>query len=168
MSFQQFAQAELPSARIGGVTRDGPRIVNTYTLVSAPESNVIGRAFTEQSGVDRQAATGIAGGGAFAGIFIEPNSLALFGTGNQPLAPSLEVPDGTGGQLMTTGQGLAVNLVAIGTGLVGEGIYMDDVTGELSSGTAGAGQTQINGASISGQNITAPGLAFIDLNHATI
>ena len=166
--FQSTVRDDQPAGIVGEFYQDGPRRVQSYIIDSAGATpNTIGKAFTEEDGVDGKAAAGSAGGGAFAGILVGPKTHATSGTTSGALAPTLDIPDDSQGECVRMGT-IFVNLTIVGTGKVGEGIFYVNATGALGSGTAGAGQTQIANAKISHRNITAatPGMAIITLTEA--
>lgn len=166
MTFQNTVRADQTTGFIGEIIFDGPsraRPINVNSSGATP--NTVGKAFTYITGQDDQAAAGSAGGGAFAGILVNPKVYASQGTVSDSLAPTLDLPDNTNAELLTMGT-IVVDLTIVGTGEIGEGIFYVDATGELGSGTAAAGQTQITNAKIDRRIITGPGLAIITLTEA--
>jgi hypothetical protein len=161
--FQASVRNIQAPAVVGEIFKSHATRVRSLILSSGgnEESNIIGRAFTRETSSDIRVAAGSGGGGSFAGIMIDPKSFSL----EMSLNPSLFVPNGRVGYFATKGT-IAVDLAAIDTGEIGEGIFYTDDKGVLVSGTAGAGQTQIPGAIISERNITAPGVAIISLDDA--
>jgi len=144
---------------VGEIRHNEPHRAKPYNLLSLdPTNNIIGRAFTHVLDDDENVREGANGGGAFAGILFSTKSYAI----NDGLSPSLVVPNYSVGSFITMGS-VVVNLESITTGRIGEGIYYNDATGALSSGTAAGGQTQIVGAAISDNNLTGPGKAYITL-----
>lgn len=170
MTFQSSVGLLLATGIIGELIYDGPHRATPANLVSGGTiPNTVGKAFTWDATVDGEAGAGAIGAGAFAGILIHPKHYALVGTSaGGPLAPTLDLPENFLGELCNMGT-MIVSLLTVGTGKIGEGIFYDDATGVLHSGTAGEDQTQITGAKISHKNIgaTGPLLAIITLTDPT-
>ncbi len=122
----------------GDLALDGPMRASPYILVSTPILNVIGNAYTITDNANPNPAggssvAGIAtcgGSGAFAGFLVNPKSYASVGTGGNPLAPTLVVPDNTIGELLTMGQ-IFANLP--GPANAGDIVTFDPLTGNLNS-----------------------------------
>ena len=166
MTFQTTVREVQTTGIIGEIIFDGPNRTRPYIVDSELATpNTIGNAFTNNPASDAIVAAGSAGGGAFAGILVNPKVYASQGSTSGTLAPTLDLPDNTQAELMTMGT-IVVNLTIVGTGNIGEGIFYVDATGALGSGTAGAGQTQIANAKIDRQNISGPGLAVITMTEA--
>ena len=166
MTFQSTVRQDQTTGIVGEVLFDGPtraKPINVNSSGATP--NTIGKAFTYVTGQDEEAAAGSAGGGAFAGILVNPKVYASQGTVSGSLEPTLDLPDNTNAELLTMGS-IVVNLTVVGTGAIGEGIFYVDATGELGSGTAAAGQTQLTNAKIDRRNVSGPGLAIITLTEA--
>lgn len=166
MAFQNTVRIEQTTGIIGEIIFDGPSRSRPYNLDSQGATpNTVGFAFTCVTGVDDLARAGSAGGGAFAGILVNPKVYATSGPITGALDPTLDLPDNTNAELMTMGT-IIVNLTSVDTGDKGEGIFYTDLTGELGSGTAAGGETQIANAKIDRKNVTGPGLAIITLTEA--
>jgi hypothetical protein len=166
--FQDTVRKVQTTGIIGEIIFDGPHRARPANLVSGGViPNTVGKAFTWDSANDHEAGAGSIGAGDFAGILINPKHYALYGTAAGTLQPSLDLPENTNAELMSMGT-IIVNLAAITTGKIGEGIFYEDTTGILSSGVAGVGYTQIVGAKIDRENIPAAGLAIITLTEPTI
>ena len=162
MPFQSLVRLVQTTGIIGEIIFDGPHRARPLNLNSGGATpNTVGKAFTFDATVDDEAGAGAIGAGAFAGILINPKHYALYGSS---LTPSLDLPDNTNAELLSMGT-IIVSLLTVDTGKIGEGIMYDDATGVLHSGTAGVGQTQIEGAKIDRENIggTGPLLAIITL-----
>lgn len=125
----------------GEIARSGPQRALPYNLVSTPNANVIGNAFSVTNGGDPspsanapnagQAAVGLSSGSIFAGILISPKEYASFGGSGGPLTPTLTLADNTIGYLMTMGF-IAVSLTTANNN-VGNAVYADPTTGALGS-----------------------------------
>ncbi|MCP4122229.1 MAG: hypothetical protein GY751_10790 [Bacteroidetes bacterium] len=164
MSFQSTVRLVQTTGIIGEIIFDGPHRARPLNLNSGGATpNTVGKAFTFDDSVDDEAGAGAIGAGAFAGILINPKHYALYGSS---LTPSLDLPDNTNAEVLSMGT-IIVDLSAVDTGKIGEGIYYVDATGVLGSGTAAAGQTQIVGAKIDRENISGAGLAIITLTEPT-
>lgn len=164
MAFQSTVRQVQTTGIVGEIIFDGPHRARPANLNSGGATpNTVGKAFTWDAAVDDEAGAGSIGAGAFAGILINPKHYALYGTtAGGTLAPSLDLPDNSHGELLSMGT-IIVNLTIVDTGLIGEGIFYVDATGALGSGTAVAGQTQITNAKIDRENISGAGLAIITL-----
>ena len=166
MSLQSVVNFIMAFGIIGEIIFGGPRRATPANMKSGGTiPNTVGKAFTWDATVDGEVGAGAIGAGAFAGILIHPKHYALYGTqAGGPLAPSLDLPENSIGELVTMGI-MIVLLTTTDTGKIGEGIFYTDSTGLLHSGTAGAGETQITNAKISHENVsgTGPELAIITL-----
>lgn len=167
MSFQSIVRLLQTVGIIGEMIFDGPtraRPLNVNSNGGTP--NTVGKAFTYDAANDDECGPGTVGGGAFAGILVNPKHYALNGTvAGGTLAPTLELPDNTNAELLSMGT-IVVNLSIVDTGKIGESIFYVDASGVLGSGTAAAGQTQIANAKIDRENISGAGLAIITLTEA--
>lgn len=167
MAFQSTVRLVQTVGIIGEIIFGGPhrsRPLNVNSGGATP--NTVGKAFTFDTSVDDECGAGSIGGGAFAGILINPKHYALNGTvAGGSLAPTLDLPDNTNAELMSMGT-IIVDLTIVDTGLIGEPIFYVDATGVLGSGTAGVGQTQLTNAKIDRENISGAGLAIITLTEA--
>lgn len=147
--FQSTINYNQPLGVVGEIAFGGPQRAAPYNLVSTPNLNVIGNAFTVTNGGDPspvagapnagQATVGGAAGAIFAGILISPKEYASFGGATGPLSPTITLPDNSIGYLCTMGY---VN-VALDTANnnVGNKVYFDNTTGELGSFPAAAAFT---------------------------
>ncbi len=113
----------------GELYQNAPHIALSYTLRSGAQSNIIGStAYTITSqGVAQAGAGGLLG---FAGYLIAPKTYALYGVPGDTLAPSLELPNETQAELLTTGM-LIVTLPAAAE--IGDYVIFDDVTGAVAT-----------------------------------
>lgn len=144
---------EIVSGIPGELAFDGPTRALAALIVTATETNnVFGRAFTYTDKAVESVAAG--GTGTFAGILINPKAYAI--------AVDYQRSNSQG-EFLFMGE-VYVQLVNTG-GVVGDAVYFVNATGEIGSGTAGAGQTQIPNAVISRHNVSAatPTLAVIKL-----
>ena len=158
MAFPSSVISDLRSGVVGEISFDAP-----YTGIAAvansasAANNVFGRAFTY---VDESVEIiGAGGTGLFAGILVNPKAFSVTtvdgGTDS--------VPNGTPVEVMREGECFV--LLLAGTGVtIGDGVYFVNADGTLGAGTAGAGQTQIAGATVFRHNpsaANAPSLATI-------
>lgn len=128
MGFQASVDMNQGFGVVGEIFSNGPVRTKPYALVSSPAVNTIGNAYTVTS-------EGIAkvGGanGVFAGILVNPKHYASQGTtAGGTLAPTLVLPDNTGGELLTMGE-IVVSL-ANASG-IGDLVVFDTSTGALST-----------------------------------
>jgi hypothetical protein len=135
-----------------------------WTLESSGVPNVIGStAYTETA--EGTAAAG--GSGPFVGILANPKVYANYGTTGNALAPTMTLPDGAEGELVTFHPGLVVKLS--GAGVIGGAVGYLTATGALQPAAIGA-TTLTNGFIIPGAKIVrfvvdSGGLAVISLSH---
>lgn len=153
MAIPYTAINELVSGIPGEQAFDGPTRALSALLDSATQANnVFGRAFTYN---DKSVESVQAGGtGTFAGLMINPKIYLI----------EVEYAlNGTSAEFGFMGEWY-VELSTTG-GVVGDPIYFVNATGALGHGTAGAGQTQIEGAVISRHNVSPqnPTLAVVRL-----
>lgn len=158
MAFLQTVTSELVSGVIGEIAFDAPA---TVTAVTAAADVIIGSAVTYTSEADETVSSG--GTNLFAGIAINPKTTAyqaLSYTGTDDI-----VPAGHTVEAMTEGE-IYVKLATTGATL-GDLVYFTNATGALGHGTAGAGQTQIAGATVVRHNVSVetPTLAVIRLKN---
>jgi len=166
MSFQTTVRSDQASFIIGEILYDGPvRARNMIVDSNGATPNTVGFAYTRIAGRDDACAAGSAGGGAFAGILVNPKAYASEGGSAGALSPTLDIADNVEGELMTMGT-IPVNLSIVGTGAIGEGVFYVDATGALGSGVAGGGQTQIANAKIDYKTVAGVGPAIITLTEA--
>lgn len=124
---------------VGEVAFSGPQRAVPYNLVSTPNANVIGNAFTVTNGgipdsdtAAPNAGTATVGGtGVFAGILMSPKEYASFGGSAGPLSATITLADNKIGYLMTMGYLFA----SLGTpnNNVGNKVYYDNTSGALGS-----------------------------------
>lgn len=117
----------------GELWSDAPHRAFTYVLDSdVPTNNVFGRAFClkQNSDVPLSIQVGQPGTRPYVGILVDPKSHVSFGSGGNPLAPSLSLPNGTSAQCLTMGQ----IVVALATNcLAGDEVIFENATGILSA-----------------------------------
>jgi hypothetical protein len=163
MAFQSTVRKVQATGIIGEIMYGGPTRVRPANLKSGGSiPNTIGKAFTWDSTVDNEVGAGAIGAGAFAGILVNPKHYALQGTSAGTLVATLDLPENSLGELISMGT-ILIDLASIDTGKIGEGLYYVDTTGVIHSGTAGVGQTQIDGGKIDYENVAAAGLAWVTL-----
>lgn len=124
---------------------DGPWRAETFTIVSAQASyNVIGATACSVTSQGFCAAGKPSANAPFAGILVDPKDVALFGVGNQPLAPTLQVPNQAIVECATMGS-FIVTLPAAAA--IGDKVIFDNITGALS--TISTAPFQLNGGTTS-------------------
>lgn len=162
MSFQSTVSIQQGFGVPGEIFQDVPWIVQSYTLVSDPNPNIVGAtAYTITSQGVAEAGSG--GSLGFAGFLVAPKSYSLFGTGGAPLAPTLTVPDQTQAELLTQGM-IIVTLPAAAN--IGDYVLYNNTTGALA--TMAPGNTPTVGFSfanaiVSQYTIGGSGLAVIQV-----
>ena len=137
------------TARQAGVGGNGITVVSSNPSITASAMSggadatfsnnaTFGYAFTlAADGVSAQ----MGGTGAYVGIMVNPENVALYGG----LNPTLQVPDGTVAGMARSGY---IYAVLSNASNVGDKVYFTQATGALSAGTASASQTQIDGATV--------------------
>lgn len=155
MAIPNSIPLEIVSGIPGELAFDGPTRALAALLISVAETNnQFGRALTY---ADKSVESLQAGGtGTFAGILINPKAyaIAVDYQRNNTQCEALQMGE-VYVQLANTG------------GVVGDAVYFVQATGEIGSGTAGAGQTQIPNCVISRHNVSpqTPTLAVIKLTN---
>jgi len=135
MTFQTEVRNDVASGVIGDRAFSGPIRSKPYVLNSASAANnVIGRVFTE-TGVEGEAQAG--GVGAFAGILINSKSYHSPGSATGTLEPTLTLPNGAIGELMTMGE---VFIAMPENAAVGNPLNYNTTTGVIGVGAPGAGE----------------------------
>lgn len=137
--FQQTININQPLGYAGELAFSGPTRALPYNLVSTPQVNAIGNAFTVVNGANPDPAAGsanagtakVGGTGVFAGILVNPKEYASFGGVAGPLAATYNLPENAIGILMTMGI-ILVN-ISNTTASVGDLVYFDQTTGALTS-----------------------------------
>lgn len=168
MALQSVVRAEQTTGLPGEFAREGPTRAAPWILLSTPESNVFGHAFTQVSDGNAQVGGDISGGVPFVGIMGRPKEHALVGVGTSSLTATDVLADGIVAQMISMGI-IYVQLVDDGgqavAGDVGTALFFDDTTGAISAGTAGGGQSVIPNAQIVLEDVAVDGLAIIQLTN---
>jgi hypothetical protein len=182
MAFQSEVHFGFITGFEGEVIRSGPTRVQSFRLSAQPViPNKIGLAYTYFSSgsssdrppggqSDKYSAT-VGGTGAFAGILVNPNNYALYGTtdGGGPLAPSYVLPPYSMAQLLSMGFVVCSFTTAVN---YGDPVYFspDAVGGDIQGGLYNAdrgtsGRTLIPNAKILSETFAPapgrPGLAIV-------
>lgn len=148
---------------------DGPTRAETFTIVSASSSlNIIGATACTVTSQGVCAAGNVGGARVFAGILVDPKDVALFDTGNQPLAPTLVVPNNSIVECASMGS-FIVTLPAAAN--IGDSVIFDNTSGALSTIAPGialpSGKTFAN-AVVDYYTVAAAGLAVITMTPALV
>jgi len=169
MGFQAADLRQFQTTGLAGeVAREGPLRVAPWILLSTPEDNVIGLAFTKVADKTAQVGGDISAGAAFVGIMIRPKEHALVGSGATTLTATNILADGIVAQMCDMGilyvqlDNTSVQAVA---GAVGTALFFDDTTGVIAAGTAGAGESVIPNAVIVLEDVADDGLAIVSLTN---
>lgn len=161
MAFPSSVISDLVSGIPGEISHDAPytgitAVVNTTTEAN----NVFGRAFTYRDEAIESVQAG--GTGLFAGLLVNPKAHAVNAIGTT----ADTILNGRVGELAVEGE--VYVLLTAGTSVtIGDGVYFVNATGALGAGTAGAGETQITGATVFRHNpsaANAPSLAVARLS----
>lgn len=168
MGFQSTVSLQQGFGVPGELYTDSPWRAQSFTLESADATyNVIGAtAYTITSQGIAEAGSGGALG--FAGILANPKDQSLVGTGGDPLAPTLVLPNEAQAELVTMGT-MVVTLPA--PAAIGDYVLFDNTTGALEtmapSGTLPGGKSFAN-ALVDYYTVTGAGLAVITISPALV
>ncbi|CAH0447397.1 hypothetical protein LMG10661_03463 [Ralstonia syzygii subsp. syzygii] len=161
MAFQSTVRADMAFGVPGELFTDGPVRAAPYTLQST-SPNIVGYAYTEAADGTAQ----VGGTGKFAGILVHPKHYASWGTPAGTLAPTMELPNQSIGELLTMGE-IVVGLFAAAAG--DYAVVYDTTTGALSAIAAGGvvppGSAEVPNTRVSRYQLTGPGLAVITLTN---
>ena len=163
MPFQSTVRINQTSGIVGDIVLDGPLIGGPAILNStSAANNVIGRAFRHLANEDLEVTAD--GTGNFAGILVNSKHYATSGTtAGGTLAPTIILPNNLEVELVTFTAGVLVSLSTDAS--IGENVFYADATGILAAdaGTTLASHTLIAGARVVRNNISAAGLAIVEL-----
>ena len=165
MGFQSAVQVFTGFGVPGELFQDAPYVCQSYELQSDSAAyNIIGAtAYTIASQGVVQAGSGGALG--FAGILVDPKNQALFGAvGSSPLSPTLTLPNGAQGELLSMG---IIIVTLPGAAAIGDYVIYDNTTGALSTvaagSPAGSGKSFANAVVVL-YTVSGAGLAVIQVN----
>ncbi len=130
MSFQTTVRDNITFGVPGELFSDGPVRAEPWTLIST-KPNVIGYAYTYAN----EGMAQVGGKGPFLGILVHPKHYASYGTLDGTLAPTMELANGSIGELLTMGA-IIVNLSPPAD--AGDTVIYDTTTGALSAISAGS------------------------------
>ena len=161
MAFPSSVISDLVSGIPGEIAFDAPYTGITAIVDTTTEANnVFGRAFTYKTESVESVQAG--GTGLFAGIMVNPKAHAI----NTLAATTDSVSNGRVSEFAVEGE--VYVLLSVGTAVtIGDPVFFVNADGTLGAGTAGAGQTQIAGATVFRHNpsaANAPSLAVIRLS----
>jgi hypothetical protein len=139
MVMQSTVQKDLAAGIVGEYVKTGPRRANIRRLEStAPALNVIGRIFQQVPQQDDLVAADLGVEGICAGMLAFPKRYALQGTAaGGTLAPNLTLPNATNVEMIMEGTVYAVVANAGAGNLVGNILFYNFSTGEISSDAPG-------------------------------
>ena len=159
--FQQSVNMFYAIGVPGEVYRDGPLVASSWQLESNGTANIIGAtAYT----ITSQGVVTAGGTGIFAGILANPKTYATAGVIGNALGPTMTLPDGTQGELVTAAPaGFVVSLPASAN--IGDKVIFNNTTGAISTlppATAvPSGSTLIAGATVVLFTVAGAGLGVI-------
>ena len=161
MAFPSSVISDLVSGIPGEIAFDTPYIGATALINTTTEANnVFGRALTYRD--ESVESFQVGGTGLFAGLLVNPKESAVNAIGVTGDVVS------NGRTVEACVKGEIYVLLSAGTSVtIGDGIYFVNADGTLGAGAAGAGQTQITGASVVRHNpsaANAPSLAVVRLS----
>lgn len=156
---QKTIRAEQATGVVGEVALSGAIRAQGGMITSSNEgaNNVIGRALTHVAGQDEVFTVG--GTGAFAGILASPKQYVKNG-----LQATMQVPDNTIVEAVYFTTGLFVELANAAN--IGDQVEFSQTDGKLQAngtGSATSGYTLLPNSKVVRNNLTAPGLAIIEL-----
>jgi hypothetical protein len=161
MAFQTAIRTDMAFGVPGELFTDGPVRAAPWTLLST-KPNVIGYAYTLAGNGVAQ----VGGASQFVGILVHPKHYASYGTVVGTLAPTMELPNQSTGELLSMGD-IVVSLATAAD--VGYTVVYDTTTGALSAIAAGdkvpSGSVEVPNALVSRYQSTKPGLAVITLTN---
>lgn len=166
MAFQSTVNFFQGSGVPGQIYLDDPHRAESFILESALASyNIVGATvYTVVSEGIAQAG----GTGAFAGFLVDPQQYALFGVNNQPLQPTLVLPNEIQADLLSMGT-IFVTLPAAAA--IGDVVIYNNTTGAISTITPGTavpvGSSYAN-AFVSYKTVSGAGLGIITVNPTLI
>lgn len=163
MGFQSTVGLNQAFGVAGEIVSQGPIRSQPFTLVSTPNANVIGNAFSVVS----EGVAKVGGTGDFAGILINPKSYATAGASTGTLDPTLTLPDQSIGELLSMGE---VLIPVSNSAKVGNRVAYNNTNGALlaimdSASSAGAGYTFVPNAKISRYDLPSAGLGVVTLTN---
>ena len=169
MGFQSTVAVQQGFGVPGELFTDSPYRAETFTIVSASSSlNIIGATCCSVTAQGIAAAGNAGGALPFAGFLVDPKDVALFGTGNQPLAPTLVVPNNAIVECLTMGT-IIVTLPAAAA--IGDNVIYDNTTGAISTIAQGvalpSGKSFAN-AVVDYFTVAAAGLAVVTVSPALV
>jgi len=134
MAFQSTVEIRMGFGVPGELYQSTPSVILPYTLDSGAQLNIVGSTvYTIKA--DGVAQAGFGGTFGFAGFLCSPKDYALFGAGNAPLAPTLQLPNFAQAAILSQGM-LIVALPAAAN--IGDYVIGNDTTGAIATMPAGA------------------------------
>lgn len=131
MGFQSGVSQQMGFGVPGEYFTDAPWKAETFTINSASAAyNNIGSTCCSVTGQTLCAAGAPAGNFGFAGFLVNPKGQALYGVGNDPLAPTLNMPNQKIVECLTMGS-IVVRLPA--AAVIGNYVVFDNTTGAIST-----------------------------------
>ena len=131
MGFQSTVAINIAAGVPGEMAFDAPWKAETYTINSATSSlNIIGATCCSVTSQGYCAAGNTTGALPFAGFLVDPKDIALFGVNNQPLSPTLTVPNQAIVECMTMG---TIYVTVPAACAIGDYVIFDNVTGAIST-----------------------------------
>ena len=170
MVMQNNVRNRLATGNVGEYVKTGPRRANIKRLASSdPTLNVIGRVFQQVAQQDDLVAVDIGSEGICAGVLGFPKRYALNGTAaGGTLAATTTLPNNTNVEMIMEGT-IFANVANAGAGnLIGNILFYDFSTGEISSDAPGstppAGTAIIPNGVVTGANTAGGTLTEIYIN----
>ncbi len=161
MGFQSEVFVQQGFGVPGELFADCPYVVAPFTIVSAQAAyNIIGATCCTVTS-EGFCEAGAGGDFGFAGFIVDPKDQALFGTGGQPLSPTLTVNNNAIVACLIMGK-IIVTLPAAAN--IGDYVVYDDTTGAISTITPStplAVGTTFANAIVTDFTVTGAGLAVI-------
>lgn len=162
MSFQTAVQINQGAGVPGDQYSDGPWRVQSFQIDSvSAANNIVGSTMCTVTSQGIAACGNVGGARVFAGLLVDPKTLALFGS---DLSPTLTVPNFTQVELATMG---SYFVTLPGAASIGDYIVYDNTTGQIdtvSPGDALPGGHSWGNAFVDYFDVSGAGLAVITLN----
>lgn len=162
MPFQASVNLNQAAGRAGDIFGDGPTRAFSYVLNSGSQANTYGNAFT----LDSEGIAKVGGTGEFVGVLVNSNTGVSYGTTSGSLAPTMNAPEDSQGDLLTMGR-VWCSMATSST--IGNQVIFNQTTGALDSivsgGSVPSGWTLMPNAKIDRYDNAVAGLALVTLTN---
>lgn len=136
MTVQRIIRFDTALGIPGEIVRSGPHRARPGYLVSTdPTQNVVGRALTQLPAGGAMRAGNADTDGVFVGFLANPKVYALYGTGGNPLAPTIVLPNNT--NIESLEMGFMIAVLTNAAAKIGDIVFFAQATGALTSAAPG-------------------------------